>query len=141
MMQAATIGVARNIEGITKGLKAAHGLQGSGWTEHIDGAMGEMAFAKAVGFYWDGSVNTFRLPDVAGVQIRTRSAHNWDLIVRPGDADDEKFVLVTGRPPKFRVHGWIMGGDAKQEQWLKSYANRRPAYFVPQDALEPIETL
>jgi len=140
-MLAAQVGIGRQLSAINKGLRMAFGLNGPGWNEHIEGAAGEMATAKALNVFWDGSVDTFKRPDVGQLQIRTRTRHDWDLIVRKGDADDECFLLVTGTMPNFRVHGFLLGRDAKQETWLQSYAGRTPAYFVPKEHLLPLSAL
>jgi hypothetical protein len=134
---ATLVGVKRQIEALRKGKTNSHGFDGEeGWTVHIEGAAGEMAAAKAMGMYWSAPVNTFKGGgDVGKLQIRTRSNPNYDLIVREGDRDQDIFVLVTGRAPRFDVIGWIRGGDAKRAEWSKTHGGRPPAYFVPQDAL------
>jgi len=141
MTTAALVGASRALESKTRGLKDRHGFSGGCWETQIEGAAGEMAAAKAMGLYWDGSVNAFRKPDLPGIQVRTRSQHGYDLIVRPDDSPDDLYVLVTGKMPEYQIHGWIRGSDAMQDRWLKEHGDRPPAYFVPQDALQPIETL
>jgi hypothetical protein len=100
-----------------------------------------MAFAKAAGIYWDAAFDTFSKPDVGSFQVRTRSRSDYELLVRQCDADDERFVLVTGTMPEFSVRGWILGADAKQERWLRTHGGRPPAYFVPHSELQPIEKI
>jgi len=48
---------------------------------------------------------------------------------------------VTIERQKTLVHGWIASEDAMQEQWRKDPAGGRPAYFVPQAKLSPLEAL
>lgn len=141
---AAAVGLRRQISSMRDQREDKHGFSGPGWTIHIEGACGELAVAKALGRYWNGSVDNFRGPDIPDqevraafgrIQIRTRSNAYYDLIVRPDDADQDVFILVTGRAPEFEVHGWIRGREAKQEMWLRTYGDRPPAYFVPQAAL------
>jgi hypothetical protein len=143
MQQAAMIGVLRQIESIRLRLKDSFGADpDNGWSLNIEGAAGEMAVAKILDLYWGMPVNTFkRGGDVGHIQVRTRSRHHSELIVRPGDRDDDVFVLVTGRSPHFQVHGYIAGGQAKQRCWLHGYGGRPPAYFVPQSALHPLQLL
>lgn len=106
---------------------------------HYEGACGEKAYCTALDRDWRGTVNSFKGADVgANVQVRTRSRHHYDLIVRADDSDLDWFVLVTGEPPSFKVHGYIQGRVAKREEWLKNYGGHGPAYFVPQLALTPI---
>lgn len=134
---AAAVGLRRQLSSLRDQREDKHGFSGPGWTIHIEGACGELAVAKALGRYWNGSVDNFRGPDLVGfLQIRTRSNAYYDLIVRPDDADQDVYILVTGRAPEFEVHGWIRGRDAKQEMWLRTYGDRPPAYFVPQSALQ-----
>jgi hypothetical protein len=138
---ASDVGRMRSLASIRQGLKHKYGMSTAGWTESIEGACGELAVAKALGIYWDGSVNTFKAPDVGNLQVRTRSKDHYDLIVRPEDKSEDVFVLVTGVCPDYVVHGWTTGADAKQGCYLQTYGNRPPAYFVPKDRLSPIEEL
>jgi hypothetical protein len=140
--RAALVGVSRNVEAMRKG--CVQNLRGKdvSWEQHVVGALGECAFAKGTNRYWSGSVNTFKAADIGGnIQIRTRSSHHYDLIVRSGDSDADVFVLVTGGPAEFAIRGWMAAADAKQEQFRANYGNYGEAFFVPQSALHPIETL
>ena len=141
---AATVGVLRNIQALKGGLKHCHGATDEEmWKYHIEGASGEFALAKALNVHWGAHSNVFKVPDISGnIQVRTRSNHNWDLIVRDGDPDDEIFILVTGSVPNYRIVGWILGKDAKNSTWYKDIGNRsHPAYFVPQEYLNSMQTL
>lgn len=141
LMQAGHVGMLRHIEAVTQGRPDLHGFDGdSGWHTHCEGACGELAVAKVFNRYYNGSVNTFREGgDVGAVQVRTRSKHDYELLVRDRDRDDDVFILVTGRAPRFRVVGWIKAGDAKRPEWSNTYGNRPAAYFVPHAALHPID--
>jgi hypothetical protein len=140
LMQAVTVGGMRQISALMNKLPDKHGFDGPGWSEHIEGFCGELAVAKAINCYCSGSVNTFKVGGDLGekIQVRTRSKHSYELIVRPGDRDDDVFVLVTGRSPDFVVRGWIAGRDAKRDDWKKTHGGRDEAFFVPQAALEPM---
>ena len=114
--------------------------------DHILGASGEMAVAKAFNFYWDFSVNKFSAGgDVAELQVRTtRNLDAPGRMVEPHDKDDALFVLVSGRPggDAFTLRGYTRGIDAKQERWFRSIkAGRKPKYFVPADELRDVEEL
>lgn len=139
MQTAARIGAHRHIEALARGLPDRHGLEGKGWQVHIEGACGEMAVAKALGRYWDGSINTFKSGgDVGEVQVRTRSKDHYELIVRKDDPDDSYFILVTGTAPAYKVWGYIRASEAKRPEWIKKHGGRPPAWFVPQSALTAI---
>lgn len=141
MIIARWVGAIRALESKTRGLKDRHGMSWDCLDAQIEGAVGELAVAKALNVYWNGSVNTLRALDLSGIQVRTHSQRDYDLIVWPDDSPDDLYVLVTGKMPEYRIHGWIRGSDAMQDHWLKEHGDRPPAYVVPQDALQPIETL
>lgn len=111
---AAIVGVRRNVESLSDG-NSPHRLMGTphqdlpGWQGHIEGAAGEAAVAKYLNRYWSGTVNTFgKGGDVGALQVRARSRHDYELIIRPKDRDDDWFVLVTGKAPIFRIRAWFV---------------------------------
>ena len=140
LMVGAVTGIMRHVSSLQKRRQDRHGFVGDGWGIHVEGACGEMAFAKAMDRYWTASVNAFKGADVGdNIQVKTRSRHSYDLIVRKDDDPDHVFFLVTGLAPDYRVHGWIVGRDAMQNKWLQTYGGRPPAWFVPQDALHNLD--
>lgn len=139
---ASEIGRLRQLTSVRRGSADNHGFSGAGWSEHIEGACGEMAVSKLLGVYWDGGIDTFKSADIGKkIQVRTRSSHSYELIVRPDDHDDDIYVLVTGKCPKYRIWGFITGSNAKRSEYIQTHANRPPAYFVPKEALVSIEKL
>ena len=139
---ASDVGRMRQLAALKKGMRDQHGYDGLGWTEHIEGACGEMCVAKHLGVYWDGSVNTFKGDDLpGGAQVRTRSRHDYELIIRPNDDPNAAYILVTGKCPKYKIRGWIFAEDGRKDEWWKAYGGRPPAHFVPHDALRPIHEL
>lgn len=111
------------------------------WTEHIEGACAELAFAKARGLYWDASVNRFRGDggDVGDIQVRSVANVQRRLLVRMGDPDDAVFVLVVGVTPSYTIAGWLWGREAKQDEFLTDAGNYgQQAYFVPADRLRSL---
>ena len=137
---AAMIGCRRMAESLAnRRLSYEWHLPDDTWGTDIEGAAAEMAFCKAMNRFWSGSVNTFKDADVGeNVQIRATTHSNGCLIVRDNDPDDEYFVLVVGKAPDYSVKGWILGGDAKQDEYKKAPNGDPPAYFVPQRALTEI---
>ena len=140
-LMAQTIGLLRQAASVRMGLSNKHGRAGGDEdTDHILGACGEIAAARVLGRYWGGDVNSFKRADIGrNVQVRTRSRHDWELLVRPDDDSEAIFILVTGAPPRLRVHGWMQGHDAKRADWLRDHGGRPPAFFVPQAALRPLK--
>jgi hypothetical protein len=139
---AASVGSRRQVAALKDGRPDRHGFEGLGWDVHIEGAAGELALAKYMKWYWNGSVDTFReMADVGAVEVRTRSRHTYELLVRPDDSDDVVYVLVTGRAPEYAVRGWMLGRDAKRPEWFLAHGDRPRAYFVPHAALRPMDAL
>jgi hypothetical protein len=137
---AAGVGMRRQVSALAANRRDRHGLNPEdGWRVHIEGACGELAVAKYLGKYWDGSVDTFRsLPDLGNVEIRTRSKHGYELLIRKDDDPDKFYILVTGIAPNYRVRGWIKGKAARRDEWWQNHGGREPAWFVPHQALTPI---
>jgi hypothetical protein len=139
------IGNKRYEEAILQNKKDSHGFKKSPEEArqiHIDGACGEIAFAKSMNWFYSGSVNTYKEGgDVGEIQVRTRSQHDYDLIIRKNDRDSSVFVLVTGKIPEYIVHGWILAKDAKRQEFVKNYGGRPPAYFIPKKALNSLGSL
>ena len=136
IMQAAMVGVMRSAVSIQNGYKHNYGAQDKDtWQIGIEGALGECALAKYKNVYWKG-MGIIRSPDVGDEDVRTAWRDNSHLIVHPADPDNRKFWLVTGLNGKYIIRGWILGKDAKkQEYWKDMQGTNRPAYFVPQSAL------
>lgn len=116
-----------------------HGYDGTNaFEQEFQSAAAEVAFAKGMDSFYDGSVNTFKRPDVGRFQVRHTSLPDGKLIVRRNDPDQDIFVLVTGSAPEFEIVGGIRGQDAMKEEYRQSPNGRPPAWFVPQDKLKRI---
>jgi hypothetical protein len=135
---ATEVGIRRQREAERQGKKDRYGFRGDPYKIHIAGAIGELAVAKGLQVYWGGTVNTWGDADIGSrIQVRTRPdvKGRGELIVRPKDNPDDVFVLALGTAPDFKLPGWIAGKDAMKKKWLKDYAQRPPAYFVPHESL------
>ena len=112
---------------------------------HLLGAAGGMAVASYLGLKehlykeTEAKRGSADLPD--NIDVKTRSKASYDLIVQKGESPDKRFVLVTIQEQKTLIHGWCYGYEAMQEQYWADPARGRPAYFVPKEALKPIESL
>lgn len=136
------VGGFRHYFALQQNKKDAHGYDGeNGWQLHIEGALGEIATAKFLNIYWDGSVNTWKANDLKGIQVRTRSKNYYDLIVRDNDTNDSIYILTTGKNGVYNIVGWINGENAKKQEWQKTYGDRPAAFFVPQSELNDMNTL
>jgi len=137
MLNSGYIGLRRNLEALVRGRspRFAERYPGELWAYHVQGAMAEQAFCKAMGRYWGGGINTFHVSDVEGCDVDVRWSNGPTLKVR---ADDRgRIVKMRGVAPEFEVVGWIEASEAKRPEWLADPGNRgAPAYFVPDDRLQ-----
>lgn len=142
VMLGATVGIMRQVKNLKDGRQDRYGASvEDGWTLHIEGACGEQAVAKHLGMYWSGNLGNLKAADVGSLQVRTRSRHNYDLLLHRTDADESAWVLVTGAAPRFSLRGWCFGREGKDEKFWKDPAGGRPAFFVPQSVLRPMSEL
>lgn len=150
MMLAIECGVQRNVSSWKSNLKNNAGYVPKDlFDTNIKGAAAEMAVAKALDMYWDGSVDTFKGKADVGfdIEVRMTDMRIPKLIFRPGDPVDRKYVLaqnlwVNGGKPKFELLGWLEGKKAKRKKFLTDNGNgRKPAYFVPVNELNLMRDL
>ncbi len=82
-------------------------------------------------------MDTFHsVPDVGpDFEVRATRIPDGCLIVRGNDADDRRYVLVTGDAPEVEIRGWLLGADAKKVGDLRNPNSHREAWFVPQERL------
>lgn len=144
------IGMHRNLRHIDRGSRSNYGLQSAGWSEHIEGACGEIAAAQALGIdgrQWIGRIGADgEKEDLPyGLHVRTRSGRDWNLYVSPREAKTNgRFVLVRGIAPEFDIAGWFIASEARRKDWLGKLNKTRSgneAYIVPNDYLRPIVAL
>jgi len=142
LLMGAEVAIRRRVASLERGLQDRYGYNGDHtWEQEITSSLAELAVAKALGRYWDGSVNTFKRGDVSRLQVRFTLHAEGRLIIRAEDADQDVFVLVIGLGPReFHVAGWIRGRDGRKPQWLtRPDPGRLHCWAVPQDALRPVK--
>ena len=139
----AIVGIRRHISSINSKKMNAVGNPNFNWSIDIESSCAEMAVAKALGFYWDNSVGTYKEADIKpDIQVRQTEKEDGKLIVRPDDSDSDKYVLVTGKWGKFKIHGWLYGEEAKIERFIfKGYNGMPDAWFVPQQELRDLNEI
>lgn len=139
MLTGALQGIIRQLEAMRRGAHDYHGAksQKDGWQIAIEGALGEMAVAKMLDVFW--TAGGHGQPDVGDVDVRTTWREDGHLILHPHDHDDRRFYLVTGSQGEYHVRGWIYGRDGKNPSFWRDPAGGRPAYFVPQIALNRVD--
>ena len=111
---------------------------------HLLGAAGEVAVASFLGLKHELFKETEAKrgsEDLPGIDVKTRSKSYYDLIVQKGECPERKFVLVTIDSGETLLHGWCYGEEAMQDKFWADPARGRPAYFVGQSFLRPMESL
>jgi hypothetical protein len=103
--------------------------------QDINGAAAEVAFARVLGVPPVLSVSPDPGPDVAGFHVRSTSLSNGHLIIRPGEAKDNRYVLLVGQGTDWRVIGTIAGRDAVRPEFWRPKDARPGCYMVPQSQL------
>lgn len=144
MLVAAMIGVQRHVQNTFNGARPAHGLKPgeSVWDLAIDGAVAELAVAKAMDKHWDGALGNYDAADVGQFQVRSTRHADGHLIVHDSDDSDAIFILVlSGAAPIYEIAGWKFGGDAKNGKYRVERRPGHPCFWVPQSDLEPFEEL
>jgi hypothetical protein len=135
----------RSIRSLMRGSRDNHGLADPVRAQaiHIYGVWGEMAVAKALGVYFEPTVDTFKVADVGqDVQVRWAEKDEHRLILREADDPAHAYVLVTGYGPTFEVRGWMDGATAKRDTYRTELGNGRPpVYAIAAGALYPVEAL
>lgn len=137
----ACVGVTRRIASLKRSQTNKVNNVDFGWHSDIEGACAEIAVGKLLDRHWDGSVNTFKAPDVGNLHVRHTQRPDGSLIIRGADGDSDRFCLVVGTHPTYSVLGWIAGGDAKTESYERNPGGSHSAWFVPQSALHPMAEL
>lgn len=138
------VGCWRHARVIREGLKAGHGEAGAtDLVRHMNGALGELALAKALGVYWGGSSADFgKDGDVARFEVRTTSHERGSLIAYPNDPPGRLLVLVVLGPTWARIAGYISAGNARLVGSPPPPRMVRPGspqqWWVAQERLTPI---
>jgi hypothetical protein len=142
MIQAGLAGVLRSVESIHHGFRGQKRAEGYEmlWQRDIEGALGELAFAKAMDRHWTGN-ERLKARDVGEWEVRTSSLPLASLIIRSHDRDEQKFALVVGSDATYTVCGWFLAGEAKDhKEWLYDPGHRKaPAWWVPQSELHSMK--
>ena len=110
--------------------------------DHVIGAIGECAYAKWKGVYWDKSIRTFKQPDVGDMQIRANGYKAGQLILRPDDKDEDPFALVCLYDMyKPIVRGWGICGEIKEDKYIRNPNKGIPCWMIPYEELRPVSEL
>lgn len=145
MHHGAMAAVSRQCQNLTRGRidRDGCGLE-VGWDHHINGAIAEVAAARAVGRYWVGmgALGDLSAADILGAQVRWTNVKPPHLRITKRDRPDDVFILVTGLAPWFTVHGWVYAREGQRDAWWGDpWHPGRFSYWVPQDELHDLDLL
>ena len=135
---ATLIGTRRHEECVRRGMKGRNGQRKEAALQNdIDGAIGELAVSLFLNVALPMSINTFQSePDLFPcIEVKWRSSHNYDLLIRKHENLSQVFVLVTGKAPHLWVRGWAIGRDVALPKYLAAHGGRDEAYFPPVSVL------
>lgn len=84
------------------------------WGQHVEAAGAEMAVAKYLGLYWDGSVDTYRSGsgDLPYTQIDVK--HSKDGKWKVKEKDSGELILVRGTMPDYVIDCYCVADDVKE---------------------------
>lgn len=141
ILQGALAGAMRQAQNLRDNRRDGNGAPfDQGWQFHIEGALGEMAVAKALGLFWGGK-GELRYADIGRLEVRTTPRADGRLILHKDDPDEAVFLLVTGCNGCYLIRGWLRAAEGKRENYWTDPAGGRPAYFVPAVDLHPLDEL
>jgi len=147
LIQIGIAGVMRRVSAINKKRRPQHGIGPEReWQADIEGLIGEYVLAKYMDRFWSPTVGHLDKEegDVHGYQVRATAWNRGHLLLSKGDADEDYFFLITGEDTvglRWKVRGWIQGIDGKLGCYWASKQKDRWSYFVPQSALENMDSL
>ena len=133
MVQALMVGGRRTIAAARRALRSPSQARRT-WDIDIEGAMAEMAVAKATGMYFEPELDKFGDADVGQLHVRHTVLPDGCLIIRPEDPEG-RYCLVVGQLGRYRIVGCIDSRDARQDIWVRAPQGRPAAWFIPQSAL------
>jgi hypothetical protein len=141
MMEGAMVGAMRALGAKSRGDSHAYGAgAGNEWETNLEGALGEMAAAKAMNMFWSRGEKGGA--DVGDWQVRCTAHANGRLILHKRDLEkygaETRFYLVRGRFGEYEVVGWIECGEGCDEMYWTDPGTGRPAYFVPEEKLNRV---
>lgn len=126
-LTAGMTGLCRQMSSAYAGRKPRYpGKPGDMVRNHVMGAIAEAAFAKWLDVWFGGTIDTFHVADVAGVEVRWSSKGDG-VSVRKDDRNI-RVVGLTGEPPRMTILGWVWSDDAKVDDWWTSWSH---SYRVP----------
>jgi hypothetical protein len=140
----AIVGLMRRIMDIKNNRKDKNkgrgGLQS--WQSDIEGAIGELVFAKHYGLFWAGVGKIGEVDFGKLTDVKATSYDNGRLCLQKDANPHWRYVLVTGDRGKYAIRGWLWGHEAMLPKYLDDPTGKeREAHFAPQEDLHDMDLL
>lgn len=133
------VGLARNSSARARGRN--RGLGPSDEPGDVRGAQCEYACAIGLNLFWRPHVGDITGKDAGDlVQVRSTVLPHGRLIVKPGDKDNDPFVLVLQEGRVHTLVGWLYAKAAKRSAPLTD-KHGDPAHFINQSLLYDVGAL
>lgn len=135
LMVGANHGVLRNVVDIKE---SRHGVneqpKEKRWQVMIEGALAEIAVAKAFGIYWSGAIDRGHR-DTKDYEVRMSYTQKNRLWLYNYDPDNLVYLFVTGLEGNYTLQGWVYGFEGKKPEYWQKVSWRPAAYYVPNEKL------
>jgi len=138
------IGKGRQNAAVSRGYKNQNQCGKDDLQMHIDGAAGELAFAKIFRLYpgsiFDrlGSLAPYDVyfPELGGIDVKTTANKFGRLNIEYGKTKNpaDIYALMIGSEARFTYAGMIKANEALTERYLTDVGNG-PFFAIPQDSL------
>jgi hypothetical protein len=113
-----------------------------GMAKHRVGAASELAYSIFFGVPWPKHVETYKRQPDFPPDIEVRCRVGWkNIIVRPDDVPDRRYVCVNFEDDHFVFYGWIWGYEAKRHPLIDVGGYGRPAHIIDIKHLHRFPTL
>lgn len=113
-----------------------------GLAKHRIGAQAELAFSIFFRVPWPKRMETYKTQPDFPPDIEVRCRVGWaNIIIRPDDRPDRRYVCVTLQDDHFVFHGWIWGHEARGFPLTDVGGYGRPMHLIPADQLHRFPAL
>ena len=131
--------------------RAVEGKRRTGFQNHIEGCLTEIATAKAFRWYWHPKIGEISKGDVRDIEVRSQQHAGHNHVVLKNDPDDKPVVSIVPKGGKssigkYILRGWIFGHEGKVEQYHQVYLrligkSTLKGYLIPASKLRAMSTL
>jgi len=135
-MFAANVGVARRIASLKRKLPNTS-ISPYLWENDINGAIAEYAFCKAMGLFWNTTVNVGGIEDAYGYHVKSTAHKNGHLLIKQ-DSPEGRYVLVTVNELNCTIVGWMHSSEAMIDAYYRNEDPSKLSWWIPQSALRPM---